>query len=174
MGHWQVLLLKNIVPVLTGDFVKHVFQKFCVFLIQFEGIPVCCGSVQAGEKEFLESWLCACFLIKIWMLSFRGWGILGSALLTKHKMNLYSGFHTLTHNRVPSCLIPRRPHRNKYFAFCSSTAFAKTSHGSFESGGAGLVIPFTRCWMRSQCWGKLLNLCVLFCFQTCVLEGGEY
>lgn len=49
-GSLTSLVAKNTMPVLTGNFVKHVFWKFCMLLIQFEGIPVCCGVSRQGEK----------------------------------------------------------------------------------------------------------------------------
>lgn len=87
-------------------------------------------------------------------------------------MNLYSGFHTLTHNRIPSCLIPRRPHRNKYFPFCSSTAFAKTSHSSFERSRLELVIPFTRHWMPSPALGETVKSLHFTLLSEFCLGGG--
>lgn len=55
---WQVLLLKkrwccfsSSCPFWQVIWLNTIFQKFCVFLIQLEGISACCGRVQAGGKN---------------------------------------------------------------------------------------------------------------------------
>lgn len=155
-----------LVLILAGDSVQHMFvlQKFCVFLgsVRRNSSILWTGKKNSWSPDSMPApWL------KYECSPLEPEAFLG-ALLTKQEMNLYPGFHTLTHNSILSCLIPRRPPRNKCFPFCSRlhTALLKAAEWSWFSHSCSNE-------SQPQLWGKLQALHFLLLSASWVWREGN-